>query len=450
MNEKKAMSDLTVGSVGKKLVVFAIPLAIANLVQGVYNLADMAIVGHFAGASGMSAVTMGGLTINVVLSLIMGLSNGAGIFIGQLYGAGKKDQIPRVIGTILIAYSALALLFTAVLLVFGKTILQALKTPEKALEQAILYLSIYVCGTIFVYIYNGFAAALRGLGKTMPAMVAVISTALLNILLDYLFVGPLHMGVAGAAIATIVSQCISVIIIAFFAKKEGIFALRKDTFRMDWKTLGIALKIGIPQALQFGLTSLSFLFISGFVNQYDVAASAASGATSKVWTFEIIPSQSIQMALTTLTAQNIACGKLDRIRRGFFISAIIAFLFSIVFWGLGNLFPEAILSIFTLDKEVIEVGVPYLKIFLISGVVESVMFCCYGLISGSGHTFFTFICAILSAIVVRVAFVWIFDSFTDFGFLGIAWAYVFAPVASLIAALSFVISGKWKKSTIQL
>lgn len=450
MNDKAAKGDLTVGNVGKKMILFAIPVAIANLVQALYNLADMAIVGHFVGSAGMSAVTMGGLTITVVLVLATGLANGAGIYISQLYGARKEDLIPRVIGTILVAFTVLALFFTAVILIFGKMILMALNTPEEALNYAIAYLSIYICGTIFVYIYNVFAAALRAMGKSMPAMVAVIITALLNIALDFLFVGPFRMGVSGAAIATIISQFISMMIIAVYAKKSGLYDFGIKSFRVDWKTLGIVLKIGVPQALQFGLTTLSFLLISGFVNQYGVYASAASGATSKIWTFEIIPSQAVQMAMTTLTAQNIACGQYDRIRKGLMISMVIAFCFSILFWGTGQLFPQFILSIFTTEAEVISIGTRYLQIFLFCGVIESLLFCCYGLIAGSGHTFFTFFCAILSALVVRIAFVWIFDSFTELGFLGIAWAYVFAPIASLIAALIFMISGRWKKSAVKL
>ncbi|MBE6016455.1 MAG: MATE family efflux transporter [Lachnospiraceae bacterium] len=449
-NEKSAKGDLTVGNVGKKLVLFAIPVAIANLVQALYNLADMAIVGHYIGSAGMSAVTMGGQIITVVLVLATGLANGAGIYISQLYGARKQDLIPRVIGTVLVSFAVLALFFTAVILIFGKMILLALNTPKEALEYAIAYLSIYICGTIFVYIYNAFAAAIRALGRTMPAMVAVIITAVLNIALDFLFVGPFHMGVAGAAIATIISQFISMVIIAVYAKKSGIFDFAGRSFRLDWKILGIVLKIGIPQALQFGLTTLSFLLISGFVNQYGVYASAASGATSKVWSFEIIPSQAVQMAMTTLTAQNIACGQYDRIRKGLMISMGIAFCFAILFWGTGQLFPEAILSIFTSETEVISIGKLYLQTFLFCGLLESLLFCCYGLISGSGHTFFTFFCAILSAIVVRIAFVWIFDAFTNFGFLGIARAYVFAPVPSLIACIIYLISGRWKKSAVKL
>ena len=445
-----AKGDLTEGSVGKKLVAFAIPLAIASFVQALYNLADMAIVGHFVGSAGMSAVTMGGLIANTLLAISNGLSNGGTIYMGQLYGAGKKDRIPVVIGSMLTGYTIFALIITGIVLGFGRMLLQALKTPQEAFPYAVTYLMIYVAGTIFVYAFNVLGATLRAVGKTMPTMVAVVTTALLNIALDFLFVGPLHMGVAGAAIATIFSQFLSVIILAAYVKKTGLFDFKLKSLRIDGPTFKTVVKIGFPQALQFGLTNMSFVFISGFVNQYGVNASAVSGATTKIWTFEIIPSQAVQMALTALTAQNIACGKLDRIKRGLFISLGIAFVLSGLFWLSALLFPESILSIFTSDPAVINYNVLYFQVFLISGVVESLMFCFYGLIAGSGYTLFLFVCAIISAIFVRVSLVWAFDRFTDLGFVGIALAYVLAPCASGLAALIFVLTGKWKKSKIKV
>lgn len=450
LQKKAARGDLTQGSVGKKLVLFAIPLAIASLVQALYNLADMAIVGHFIGSVGMSAVTMGGLIINVVLAIANGLSNGGTVFMGQLFGAKKTDKIKDVAGTMLTGYGALAIIVTILILFIGKPLLTAMKTPSESFDEAVTYLLIYVSGTIFVYIYNILASILRAVGKTTPSMVAVIVTAVLNVVLDFLFVGPFHMGVSGAAIATIISQCVSMIIMVFYVKQSGLFDFKIKSFRIDWDLMKVVFKIGFPQALQFGLTVCSYLFISGFVNQYGVFASAASGATSKIWSFEVLPAQAIQMAMMTLTAQNLPRGNIDRIKKGLIIGMIIAFCFSGVFWGAAQLFPQAMLSVFTTDANVISIGTRYFQILLTSGIFESLMFCMFGVIQGSGHTVYTFFCAILSAIVVRISLVWIFDSFTTLGFNGIAIAYVCAPAASGLAALIYVLTGKWKKSKVRL
>lgn len=448
--KKNNKGDMTEGSVAKKLIAFSVPLAIGILVQAIYNLADMSIVGHFIGAAGMSAVTMGGLVTNVVLGIINGLSNGGSIYLAQLFGAKKHDQLKYVIGTMVTGYGILALIVTGLVIGLARPILRAIRTPEEAFESAVVYLIIYIAGTIFVYIYNVLAASLRGIGKTMPSMMAVVVTAVLNILLDLLFVGPLKMGVMGAAIATIISQFISMVILIVYVRKTELFSFQPKLLKIDWAILKQAVKIGIPQALQFTLTSMSFLLIGGFVNQYGVNASAASGAVSKIWTFEILPSSAIQMGMTTLTAQNIVSGKLDRIKKGLFVALTIAIIYSGLFWGAGQLFPEAMLSVFTSDAGVIEVGTRYLQIFLLSGVSESIMFCFFGIIAGSGHTMFTFLCALISALFVRLSMVWIFDAFTSLGFIGIAWAYVIAPAVACVVAVVYVASGKWKKSGIKV
>ncbi|MCQ2529686.1 MAG: MATE family efflux transporter [Lachnospiraceae bacterium] len=450
MQKKAAKGDLTQGSVGKKLVLFAVPLAIASLVQALYNLADMAIVGHFVGSAGMSAVTMGGLIINVVLAIANGLSNGGSVFMGQLFGAKKADKIKEVAGTMLTGFAALAVIVTIIILCLGRTILIAMKAPAESFEDAVTYLLIYVAGTIFVYMYNVLAGVLRSVGKTTPSMIAVLVTAILNVILDFLFVGPFKMGVAGAALATIISQCGSMLIMVYYVKKEGLFDFKWKSFGIDWSLMKVVLKIGFPQALQFGLTVVSYVFISGFVNQYGVFASAASGATSKIWSFEVLPAQAIQMATMTLTAQNLPRGNIDRIKKGLIIGMIIAFCMSGIFWAAAQLFPEAMLSVFTSDANVIAVGTRYFQILLTSGIFESLMFCMFGVIQGSGHTVYTFFCAILSAIVVRISLVAIFDAFTTLGFNGIAIAYVCAPAASGLAALIFILTGKWKKSRVRV
>lgn len=450
VNKKALRGDLTEGSVAKKLIVFAIPIAIANLVQSLYNLADMAVVGQYLGSTGMSAVTMGGLIINVVQAIIFGLSNGGTVFMGQLFGAKKTDQINNVVGTMFTAYGALSLIMTGIVFIFGRMIFTAMKVPQEAFEDAVTYLFIYVAGTIFVYLYNILAAGLRAVGKTTPSMVAVIVTAILNVGLNILFIGPLKMGVAGAAIATIISQLASVVIMVYYCKKYKVFDFKLPSFKIDWKVLKIIFKIGLPQALQFALTVTSYLLISGFVNQYGVAASAASGATSKIWSFAVLPAQAIQMGMMTLTAQNIACGKIDRIKKGLGVGLVIAFIFAGLFWGAAQLFPKQMLSVFTTDMGVIDVGTKYFQILLTSSIFESLMFCMFGVIQGSGHTLYSFLCAVISAIVVRLTLVWIFDAYTTLGFEGIAWAYVCAPAASGLAALIFILTGKWKKSKVRV
>ncbi|MBR3310054.1 MAG: MATE family efflux transporter [Lachnospiraceae bacterium] len=444
------MRDLTVGNVALKTIGFAVPIIITNLLQALYNIADMAIVGHFIGSAGMSAVNIGGQVTMIILVFCQGVSNGGGILVSNLFGAKKKELIPKVVGTMLSFFFLLALFFIVLVLALGVPILKGLDTPPEAFAGTKTYLFICIAGTVFIYFYNVLAAVLRGIGESFRPMIFVAITVALNIGLDALFVGPMHMGVAGAALATIVSQFISMCMAIWYVRKLGLFDFRLPSFKIDREFLKVTLKIGIPQGLQFALTNISFLLIMGFINPYGVAASAATGAVTKIGTFAVLPAQALMTGLITMTAQNIPVKQYQRILKSMFVSMGISLLFTGFIFLLAHLIPEAMLGIFTTDPEVIAIGSEYLKILTISYMIESLMFCLYGIITGGGHTYYVFGCAILSAFIIRFTFSWIFSSFTSLGLMGIGWAYVLAPACSGLAALIFILTGKWKKNRVKV
>lgn len=444
------MRDLTVGNVALKTIGFAVPIIITNLLQALYNIADMAIVGHFIGSAGMSAVNIGGQVTMIILVFCQGVSNGGGILVSNLFGAKKKELIPKVVGTMLSFFFLLALFFIVLVLALGVPILKGLDTPPEAFAGTKTYLFICIAGTVFIYFYNVLAAVLRGIGESFRPMIFVAITVALNIGLDALFVGPMHMGVAGAALATIISQFISMCMAIWYVRKLGLFDFKLPSFKIDKDFLKVMLKIGIPQGLQFALTNISFLLIMGFINPYGVAASAATGAVTKIGTFAVLPAQALMTALITMTAQNIPVKQYQRILKSMFVSMGISLLFTGFIFLLAHLIPEAMLGIFTTDPEVIAIGSEYLKILTISYMIESLMFCLYGIITGGGHTYYVFGCAILSAFIIRFTFSWIFSTFTSLGLMGIGWAYVLAPACSGLAALIFILTGKWKKNRVKV
>ena len=444
------MRDLTVGNVALKTIGFAVPIIITNLLQALYNIADMAIVGHFIGSAGMSAVNIGGQVTMIILVFCQGVSNGGGILVSNLFGAKKKELIPKVVGTMLSFFFLLALFFIVLVLALGVPILKGLDTPPEAFAGTKTYLFICIAGTVFIYFYNVLAAVLRGIGESFRPMIFVAITVALNIGLDALFVGPMHMGVAGAALATIISQFISMCMAIWYVRKLGLFDFKLPSFKIDKDFLKVTLKIGIPQGLQFALTNISFLMIMGFINPYGVAASAATGAVTKIGTFAVLPVQALMTALFTMTAQNIPVKQYQRILKSMFVSMGISLLFTGFIFLLAHLIPEAMLGIFTTDPEVIAIGSEYLKILTISYMIESLMFCLYGIITGGGHTYYVFGCAILSAFIIRFTFSWIFSTYTSLGLMGIGWAYVLAPACSGLAALIFILTGKWKKNRVKV
>ena len=440
--------DLTVGSIPKRVLGFVVPTLIMMLIQSVYSITDMAIVGHYIGSAGMSAANMGGMVVTVVLNFAMGLTNGGNIYIGQLVGARKTDNLNRIIGSMLTFFTIFALVMTAVLLIFGRPILLALGTPEEAREFAVTYLYICAAGTLFVYTYNAFACAYRGLGRPVPVMIFVIISVLLNVALDWILVGPLNMGITGAAIATIFSQFVCLVVCMIHAKKTYLFDFKRESFKIHPESLKIVIKIGFPQALQFFITQTSFLLINGFVNQYGVFASALAGATTKVTMFATTGTHAFQACMISFTAQNSAAKQYSRVIRGMIFSMLLSLIWAGLFFAAAMITPEGMLSVFTSDAGVINFRPEYLQVMLIGSVIESLMFCLYGVIAGSGHTFYMFFCAVVSAIIIRFPLVWIFTTYTSMGFMGIAWAYVCAPIASGLVALIYILSGKWKKSRV--
>ncbi len=442
--------DLTTGPVARKLYRFALPIIVTNLLQAIYNVVDMIIVGRFLGSSGITAVNVGGQVVMIVFVIINAYANSESVLVGQMVGAGNKKEIPCVVNTTLIFSLILAVVLMAGIIGLSTPLLYALNVPEEAFAGTKSYLIIYMCGTLFVYIYNVLYGLLRGIGESMrPMMFALVSTVL-NIVLDYLFVGILSLGAGGAALATILSQMTSMILmIVYVLRKVSVYHFIWKEFHIVKNWLKENLKIGFPQMCQFVLTNISFLLISALINSYGVQAAAAAGATNKIYTFAVLPAQAIMAAAVTLTAQNLPGKNFKRIRRGMAFGILLSLIIGILVWGLCEIFPGQLLSAFTAEAGVLAVGIPYMRIFVWVILIENVMFCFNGLLTGAGYTHITMIGALITAFVLRFGLAYIFSGMTALGFNGIALAYVVAPCFQLLLGGFFTLSGRWKKPRVK-
>ena len=441
--------ELTTGSIGRKVIGFAGPIILTNLIQAIYGLVDMVTVGHFVGASGMSAVSMGAQIMTVVLVLVNGLSNGGSIVSAQLAGQGKKSELQPVFGTMLTFFFVASVFVTAAGMLLARPLLRVINTPEAAFEQAVQYLLICMGGTIFVYGYNSMAALLRGVGDSKAPMVIVIITVILNAVLDVLLIAVFRLGVVGAALATVICQGVSLILVALYIKfKTDFFDFRLRSFRIHKRYLALVLKIGLPQAIQFLFASSSFVFMSGLVNIYGVDASAAAGAAAKIQMLANVPAQGMMAGLMTVTAQNLAVGQPKRVMEGFRTGAAFVTAIGLVIFAVCMAFPQAVFRIFTPEAAVVEIGIAYLRCMAFSFVLESVMFCMFGIISGSGHTPVTMCCGILSAFAVRYGCAWLLSQVFMLGFNGIGIAYNGGPVVTSLICVVFLLSGKWKTARV--
>lgn len=443
--------ELISGSIGKKVIGFAAPIILANLIQAIYGIVDMVTVGHFVGASGMSAVSMGAQITTVVLVIVNGLSNGGTIISAQLAGQRKHKEVPFVIGSMLTFFAILALVLTAIVMIFVRPLLTAINTPDVAFEQAVHYLLICMAGTIFVYEYNSMAAVLRGLGNSKVPMIIVFATVAMNAVLDVLLVGALKLGVVGAALATVFCQLMSVVMVCIYIKrKTEFFDFKLGSFRIHREYLSLIVKVGLPQAIQFTFASTSFVLMSGLVNIYGVEASAAAGAAAKVQTLAILPAQGMMAALLTVTAQNLAANKPKRVINGMWTGMAFSVALSLVVFAFCMIWPTAAFRIFTTEAAVAEVGTQYLRCMAFSFIMESAMFCMFGVVSGSGYTPVTMCCGILSGFAVRFGAAWFFSKILMLGFNGVGLAYLVGPVVASIICIVFLISGKWKSARVQI
>lgn len=448
MNEKGP--DLIRGNLWRSMLVFSIPLVASNLLQALYNIVDMIIVGRFAGSAGLSAVSNGGQVTMVVFCIVMGIANAASVLASQLVGAGRQSELPRMMRTMERVFAAVALGLTAVVWIFTRPLLTALHTPPEAYRQAVLYLRVCMLGTVFVYLYNLMNGVLRGVGDSRTPLLLVVISSAVNLVLDLLLVGVFGLGAGGAAAATAFSQLLSCVLIFPIARRRHAFLNVREKFSFDKEKLLLLLKIGLPQSVQFTLTELSFLLIAGIVNLFGVYASAAAGAVARLGSFAVLASKAMMSGIITVTGQNIGAGQPQRALRGMGIGILYALPISLVFYILSLVRPEMMLSLFTTEPPVIEVGAPYLKALALSFVLESVMFCMMGLLTGAGHTLVTLSCAMVSAFIVRYSLARIFSTTLGMGFAGVGWAYPFAPAASLIICTAFILSGKWKTNRVRV
>ncbi len=443
--------DLTTGSIAKKMLFFAAPLVAANLLQAIYNIVDMIIVGHFCGPVGMSAVSIGGQITNLVLTVCNGLCNSNAAYIGQLFGAKKMEESKSVVGTLVSFLIILALSFTVLVNVFSKPLLTALNTPEECFSDTVKYLSICMSGTVFIYVYNALSASLRGIGESLNPMLYVLITTIENVFLDLLFVYVLDWGASGAALATIICQFTSMVLVVIFVKRQTtLFDFKLSSFKIYPDKLKNVLKLGLPQSFQYISTNISFLLISSLINTFGVTAAAAAGAANKIWTFGTMPGRSIMTAGVTMTAQNLPKNNYKRIIQGMFCGMGMALAVSMSIFAACQLFPEAMYGLFTDDAGVAEIGVSYLRIYAICFFTEVTMFCTYGVVIGAGYTPVTMVGSILTSFLARTVLAYTLSAVPTLGFNGIAWAYALSPLVSLSITTGFIISGKWKKSRIKL
>ncbi len=440
---KSQIYDLTTGSISKTLIRFALPFLGSSLLQFLYGVVDMIVVGQFSDAAGVTAVNNSSQIMQLVTSLICGIATGGTVLLGQYIGAKKYRDAGKTVGSMIYLFAGLAAVITAVLLVFGNGIVALLQVPNEAVVPAQAYLRICGIGTSFIVGYNVVSSILRGIGDSKRPMYFIAISCLLNIVGDLILVGRFRLGAEGAAIATVAAQAVSFLcaLVTLFCSGLPFPVARKPERQKSIRVL----QLGIPVAFQDVFATLSFIIITVVVNLIGLSQSAAVGVVERIIGFSMVIPIAFMSALAVFTAQNIGAGQQPRAKTGLRISLLISLGLTLILFLIMQFFPDFLMGIFTPDKDVIYHGSLYLRTYSIDALMVCFVFCLNGFFSGCGRTTFTMFNCLFSTFIVRVPLVILFASLPNVTMLQIGIAAPVASAVQIIIQIIYYFSNRWNR-----
>lgn len=395
--------NLTGKNVLGNLLRFSLPYLLSCFLQTFYGLADLFITGQFNGAAAISAVSIGSQVTHMLTVILVGLAMGATVSISRAVGAGRADQAAHSIGNTVLLFVPFALGLTLLLIVSVNGILSALSTPAEAFAQAKSYLLICFAGIPFITAYNVLSSIFRGLGDSKSPMYFVAFAGILNVFLDYLLIGPLGLGAAGAALATILSQAASVLFALISLRRRSLgVTLRRADFAPDKATLAALLKVGVPVAAQDGFIQVSFLVITAIANHRGMLVSASVGIVEKFISFLFLVPSSMLSTVSAMAAQNAGAGQHGQAKKVLRYAITICIGFGLFVTVLCQFCAEPILGLFSDDAAVIALGSQYLRSYVLDCIFAGVHFCLSGYFCAYRKASISFLHNLLSILLVRI------------------------------------------------
>ena len=356
-------SDMTEGHIWRHLLRFSIPMAIGLLFQQLYNTVDTLVVGRFVGQQAQAAVGSTGAIINTVVGFCAGLATGASVVISQRYGAHDLKGLSKAVHTTIALTFVLSVLATGVGQLIIGPMLRFMQTPDDVLAESRSYLSIYFAGVSGILFYNIGSGILQAVGDSRHPLLFLIISAMLNTILDLLFVLVFGMGVEGVAYATILAQIVSaLLILVMLTRSEGGYGIRWREVRIDRESLSMILKIGLPSSIQSAITAFSNVFVQSYINYFGSACMAGFGVYNKIDAFALIPVQSISMASTTFVGQNWGAGQPKRARDGIRTATLMSLSATALLGALVFLLAKPLMGFFSREEEVIQYGIRFIRI----------------------------------------------------------------------------------------
>lgn len=450
---KTHIRDFTQGNITKQLVSFAWPLLLSNVLQVVYNMVDMIIVGNVMGKVGTSAVAIGGDVTNLLTFVGIGFASAGQVLIARYIGAKEKHKIGKFVGTMSAFLFLSAVTISVLGLVFQDTLLTVMNTPEAAYSGASDYSSICMAGLVFIYGYNIVSAILRGMGDSKHPLLFIGIATTMNLVLDIVFVIYMGLGAGGAALATVISQATSFILCTVFLvvkRREFELDIKKHDFiHWDKGMLLSFVKLGTPMAIKFASVQVSKLFVNSWINSYGIAVSAFAGIANKLSSVVNLFSNAMNTAGSTMVGQNIVAGEFDRVKKIMKNILVITLSIVLVCSLLICLFPEEIFGLFTDgdDADVLSLAGGYVPIAILMFLASSLRAVMNALINGSGNTKINFATAILDGIVLRIGLALLFGLALGMKHYGFWLGDALAGFTPFWLGLIFYFSGSWKKNS---
>ena len=441
--------DMTRGSIFMHLLRFMLPLLAGNIFQQLYNMVDTWVVGNYASNEAFSAVGSAGPITFTLIGFFMGLSNGAGVITAQYFGAGKPESVQKTVHTAILMTLILAVLFTGIGIAFTPTMLVFMQTPEEVLPEAVSYLTIYFAGVSGLMLYNVCSGILQAVGNSLIPFLALLACALMNTVLDLYFVIGLGMGVEGVALATIIAQYVSaVLVLIALMRTDSCIRFRFRKLTIDKAVLGRILRVGFPAALQMAVTSFSNVFVQSYINHFGADVMSGWTAYNKIDQLMFLPMQSVALAATTFVGQNLGIGNVERAKKGVRSALLISMATTAILMVPVLLFAPDLTSFFNAKPEVIRYGT-----LLLRWLSPFYILCCVnqvyaGALRGAGNSQVPMILMLSSFVVFRQCYLYVMSHFICNEVLPIALSYPAGWIVCSVATLLYYRRAKLDKTTL--
>ena len=443
LNTENKTVLMTEGSIFKNILFFSVPLILGNLLQQMYNAVDSIVVGNCVGKNALAAVGSSTSLIYLLIAFSQGAAVGAGVIVAQYLGAENKEKVHTSVHTALAISAILGLTLTIGGVLFSRPLLIWMNTPAEILNESDIYLKIYSGGMLFNVVYNMAAGIMNAAGNSKRSLYYLAVASFVNVILDLLLIGGFKMGVAGAAIATNISQVVScVLAMLFLMKTSAEYKVTLKKIKIQKEVAFRIIKIGLPTGIQNMVISLSNMLVQSSVNAFGATAMAGFGAYMKIDGFNILPITSFSMAVTTFTGQNYGAGKFGRVKKGMLVTMIMGIVYTLALGALLLTFSEPAIRLFNQDASVIAYGVTAMKYFCPFYWALSVMHSLAGTARGIGKSAPPTVILIVSLCVFRIA--WIALVLPHFDKIdGIFVLYPVSWIFGMILMIIYSLRGKW-------